>query len=412
MKKIILLLLSTILQFSLFAQIQIEKKNLSKEIKYLSGDKLGGRSPGSKGERKAAKYITSKFSKYGLQARGTDGYYQPFTYKENVTNPHATDEKGAKKRTGKNIIAYLDNSAEYTIVIGAHYDHLGHGDHGNSLDPDPKGKIHNGADDNASGTAGVIELARYYAENKVKENYNFLFICFSAEEAGLIGSKYFTANPTIDLGKVNCMFNMDMIGRLNDSTKTLLVYGTGTSPEFETWVHDMQNDNIRVITDSSGVGPSDHTSFYLKNIPVLHFFSGQHSDYHKPSDDFEKINLDGEVQILKYIIRLVDRINEKPKLPFTPTRNPESARTSFKVTLGVMPDYSYTGKGLRIDGVTDGKPASKAGLKQGDIIIQLGKTDIDNIKDYTKALGKFEKGEKTVVKWIRGETAMEAEVTF
>jgi Zn-dependent M28 family amino/carboxypeptidase len=315
------------------------------------------------------------------------------------------------ERKGINVIGFLDNSAVNTIVIGAHYDHLGLGHDHNSLDANPEDKIHNGADDNASGTSGVLELAKYFSENNVKENYNFLFICFSGEELGLLGSKKWCDNPTIDLTKINYMINMDMIGRLNDSTKKLLIYGVGTSP---TWVPLLQKTNayFSIKMDSSGIGPSDQTSFYLKDIPVLHFFTGQHSDYHKPTDDVEKINLAGEKKVLEYIVDLINQTNSLPKLTFAKTASPVSTKSKYKVTLGVMPDYTFEGTGMRIDGVTDNKPAFKAGIKTGDIIIELGGQKINNVQDYMKALSGFNKGDKTIVGVKRGNENLSLALEF
>ena len=309
------------------------------------------------------------------------------------------------------MIGFLDNSAENTIVIGAHYDHLGLGHDHNSLDANPEDKIHNGADDNASGTSGVMELANYFSKNNIKENYNFLFICFSGEELGLLGSKKWCDNPTIDLTKINYMINMDMIGRLNDSTKKLLVYGVGTSP---TWIPllDKTNTYFSMKKDSSGIGPSDQTSFYLKDIPVLHFFTGQHSDYHKPSDDVEKININGEKKVLEYIIELINETNSMPKLTFSKTASPVSTKSKYKITLGVMPDYTFEGVGMRIDGVTDNKPAFKAGIKTGDIIIELGGQKINNVKDYMNALSTFKKGDKTIVVVKRGSENLSLPLEF
>jgi hypothetical protein len=280
------------------------------------------------------------------------------------------------------------------------------------LDANPSGKIHNGADDNASGVAGLIELARYFANNKVKEKYNFLFIAFSGEELGLFGSKFFTEHPTIDLTKVNYMINLDMIGRLDPITKSLAVSGTGTSDVWENELKKLSTD-LSVKTDSAGIGPSDHTSFYLKNIPVLHFFTGSHSDYHKPTDDWEKINYTGEKQVLELIVKLIEDLDGMPKLNFLATKNKSmgSAR-SFKVTMGIMPSYTSSEVGLKVDGVTDGKPAQKAGILSGDVIIQIGELQIKDIQGYMDALGKFQKGETVPVKLKRNGEQTTVNVTF
>jgi hypothetical protein len=280
------------------------------------------------------------------------------------------------------------------------------------LDANPSGKIHNGADDNASGVSGVLALAEYLSTNKTKEKYNFLFMTFSGEELGLIGSKKWCDNPTYPLSKINCMINLDMIGRLNDSTKKLMVYGIGTSPAFDKMIDATFSGQFSVKKDSAGIGPSDQTSFYLKDIPVLHFFTGQHSDYHKPEDDAEKINYNGMTQILSGIVRLLNSVDEQPKLVFLKTRTIENKSAKWKVTMGVMPDYTFEGKGMRIDGVTDGKPASKAGLKKGDILIEMGGDSVENVETYMKALSKFNKGDSTEVKIKRESEMLNFKINF
>jgi hypothetical protein len=320
---------------------------------------------------------------------------------------------GDKKRTGHNVIGIINNGASNTIVFGAHYDHLGYGEDGNSLLHSADKQIHNGADDNASGTAALIELARLLKLSKDKNN-NYVFIAFSGEELGLFGSKYFTEHPTISLPTVNYMVNMDMVGRLNDSSKAITVGGYGTSPVWgEVFTTLSKQKYFTVKYDSSGVGPSDHTSFYLKNIPVLFFFTGLHSDYHKPTDDHNKINYTGEVYVIKYIESLVNLTNTRGKLAFQKTREPAMGTTArFNVTLGIMPDYTFSGSGVRVDGVTDGRPAQKAGIQTGDIIIQLGSFNTSSLETYMQALGKFNKGDKTTVKYKRGEQMKEGSVEF
>ncbi len=390
---------------------QISTDNLKKHISYLSSDELKGRGTGTDDELKAAQYIAQQFEHLKLIPKGEKGsYIQAYEFTE-PQNPHAVADSGGKKNTLRNVIGYLDNQAKYTIIIGGHYDHLGMGHDGNSLEANPAGKIHNGADDNASGTAGVIELARYYATNPIKEKYNFLFICFSGEELGLYGSKLYCEKPVLPLSEVNMMINMDMIGRLEPKTKKLMVYGVGTAPQFVDMIAGIKSA-MDVLTDSSGVGPSDQTSFYLKDIPVLHFFTGQHSDYHKPSDDFDKINYDGEKEVLEYMIRLIDEVEKQPKLKFLKTRSSKSDTPSFKVTLGIMPDYMFSGVGVHVDGVTDGKPAHKAGLQKGDVIVKLGDHKVNDMQAYMKALSEFKKGDTTTVKVIRDNNVVESKVTF
>ncbi|HNV29299.1 MAG TPA: M20/M25/M40 family metallo-hydrolase [Cyclobacteriaceae bacterium] len=403
-----LLLFLLLLTISSFVSAQkIEEKNIKTHIKFLSDDALQGRLTGSEGERMALDYIEKQFKALKLQPKGESGSFeQKFPFKSGV---HGTGTEG----TAHNAVAYLDNKADKTIIIGAHFDHLGLGENGSSLDANPKGKIHNGADDNASGVAGVLELARYFSKNKISEKSNFLFICFSGEELGLYGSKYFTDHPSIDLTKVNYMINMDMIGRLNPTTKSISVSGSGTSPVWETLLKNMSGTQLNIKTDSAGVGPSDHTSFYLKNIPVLHFFTGSHSDYHKPSDDWDKINYEGEKEVLDLIIAVIEKLDTEPQLAFLPTKNKSmSSSRSFKVTMGVMPSYTSDVAGLLVDGATDGKPAQKAGIQTGDIITKIGDFEIKDIQTYMDALGKFEKGQTVPVKIKRKSEELTLNVTF
>ena len=406
--EIIATLFALSLSVSSFAQTSTE--NLKKHVYYLASEKLKGRGTGSSGEKLAAKYIAKQFKKYGLAPKG-DGksYFQTVEFKL-PANPHDTLAGGVKRRL-TNVVGFIDNGAEYTIVIGAHYDHLGMGRDHNSLDANPEGKPHYGADDNASGTAGMLEMARHYTGNKVKEKYNFLFIAFSGEELGLIGSKKFTAKPTIDLGKVHFMINFDMIGRLSTETQKLIIYGVGTSPTFVP-VISTTSTTLSLKTDSSGVGPSDHTSFYLENIPVLHFFTGQHSDYHKPGDTPEKINYEGEKQVVDYVIALTNKLIEYRKLQFTATKTKSEDTPKFKVTMGIMPDYAFEGAGVCVDGVTDGKPAAVAGLLRGDVIIKLGDVEVDGMQSYMKALAAVKKGDTATVIIQRGTEKLTKTVAF
>lgn len=312
--------------------------------------------------------------------------------------------------TGNNVLAYIDNNAKYTVVLGAHYDHLGRGEDGNSMHAAKDGAIHNGADDNASGTAALMQLATWIKQDKLRK-YNYMMVHFSAEELGLIGSKKIVEELGLDSSKVAYMLNMDMVGRLNDSTHALTVGGVGTSPAWGRVVN-VNDERFKIVVDSSGVGPSDHSSFYYQNIPVLFFFTGTHSDYHKPSDDANKVNYEGEAQIMLYIYSIVKRMDFIEKPEFTKTKQQSVGKVRFKVTMGIMPDYSYTDGGLRIDGVTDGRPAMKAGLQGGDIITKLGDIEIRGIQTYMEALSEFDEGQKTTVTFKRGEEEMTKPLTF
>ncbi len=368
------------------------ENKIKEDVSFLADDKLEGRQTGTPGELKAAEYIQNRFKELGLTAKGTNGFYQDFTFKPK-TNPHeevtfTENEDGTI--TGRNVIGFLDNNAENTIIIGAHFDHLGYGGDG-SLYRDSIKAIHNGADDNASGVAVMLNLiSKLRAKNT---NNNYLFMAFSGEEMGLLGSNYFVKNPTVDTKAVSYMINMDMVGRLKDSA--LAVYGTGTSPLFKQTLKS-HNNNFKLIQKESGVGPSDHTSFYLADIPVLHFFTGQHSDYHKPSDDVATLNYDGMATISNYIFNIITDLNDNGKLAFRKTKS-EKAQVRFKVGLGVIPDYMFDGKGMRIDGISEDKPAQKAGLQKGDVVTELGTKKVTDMMSYMKALAVFKKGDKTTV---------------
>lgn len=315
-----------------------------------------------------------------------------------------------KKRIGHNVIGYINNNAPTTIILGAHYDHLGYGEDHNSLYAGSTPMIHNGADDNASGTAALIELSKMLRSSKMKKS-NYLFVAFSGEELGLFGSKYFTDHPAINLTTVNYMINMDMVGRLNDSTHGLNIGGYGTSPSWARMI-DTTNKYFKIKFDSSGTGPSDHTSFYRKDIPVLFFFTGTHMDYHKPSDDADKINYTGELQVIKLIYDIVKSSDKMDRFTFAKTRDAASGKNTFKVSLGIMPDYTFTGNGVHVDGVSAGRPAEKAGIKTGDILFQLGDYKFSDVQTYMDALNKFNKGDATKVRLMRGKNEMTFDIVF
>lgn len=383
-------------------------RRMLEDVVFLANDKLEGRATGSEGEKIASEYIAKRFKQLGLAPKGSDGYFQSFSFKPKK-DPHSevkfTETTSDSIVTGRNVIGFIDNKMENTVIIGAHYDHLGYGDEG-SLHRGEKA-IHNGADDNASGVSVMLNLA-----DKLKNtntNNNYLLMAFSGEEMGLLGSNYFVKNATIDTKKVNYMINMDMVGRLKDSM--LAVYGTGTSPIWSQTINSLNSD-FKLIEKESGVGPSDHTSFYLNDIPVLHFFTGQHENYHKPSDDAELLNYDGMYQISEYIYAIISDLNDNDKLTFVKTKNESDNVPRFKVTLGVIPDYLFDGKGMRIDGVTDDRPAHKAGIKKGDVVVKMGSIKIVDMMSYMKGLSQFEKGNTTTVEVLRDGKIVETEVTF
>ena len=401
-------------KFILFISIVSCNNNISYEnrifddINYLADNKLEGRQTGSKGEQIAADYIADRFKVLKIDAKGTDSYFQDFSFNKS-SNPHEQvtfeDTDNENQIFSKNVIGFIDNGAKNTVVIGAHYDHLGYGGQGSLY----VGKeIHNGADDNASGTALMLDLANQLKFDNFNNNY--LFIGFSGEEMGLLGSNYFVKNPTIDLSSINYMINLDMVGRLKED-KSLAIYGVGTSPIFKQTINS-NNDSFNIIENESGVGPSDHTSFYINDIPVLHFFTGQHADYHKPSDDPDKINYQGVKEISDYIFSLISDLNDNGKIAFRKTKNESEEVPRFKVSLGVMPDYMFNKGGMRIDAVTEDRPGYKAGLIKGDVVIKLGEDDVEDMMSYMKALSKFESGDTTFVVVKREQDTIKKEVTF
>lgn len=382
-------------------------RSLKTDLTYLADDKLEGRETGTKGGELAAEYIAKRFAEIGLQPKGDNAtFFQTFNQKPKGVHGETLPDS-VKEVSVKNVLGFINNGAATTVVVGAHYDHLGYGEEG-SLNTGEKA-IHNGADDNASGTAALIQIAKDLKGKSANNNY--LFIAFSGEEKGLWGSNYYSKNATIPITSVNYMLNMDMVGRLAENK--LAVYGTGTSPVWNELLKKVIPDSIKLTKTESGVGPSDHTSFYLKDIPVLHFFTGQHADYHKPSDDVDKINFNGMVAVIDFIEKIIAELNDDGKLAFTKTKEEDKANTpAFKVTLGVMPDYMFSGKGMQISAVREGKPAEKAGLKAGDIVIKIGKTDVVDMQSYMQALSLYKVGDKVKVVALREGKKKTVKVVF
>lgn len=381
---------------------------IEKNLRVLASDSLMGRAIGTKGESMAAAYIVEGFKDREITAKGTDGYYQPFFVKKD-NMPHTNLKENPEKEgiNGFNVLGMIDNPGEEIVIVGAHYDHLGMGDFSSLHKGGPE--VHNGADDNASGVVAMLHLATLLKQKKLKRD--LLFIAFSGEEKGLWGSSYFVKNPTIDLDKVNFMINMDMVGRL-DEERGLAINGTGTSPAWNQLIMESNKDTLKLVLNESGVGPSDHTSFYLHDIPVLHFFTGQHEDYHRPSDDIEKINIDGIIKVASMIEQLILTTDEKEQLVFTKTKESPDNAPRFSVVLGVVPDYLYDGRGMRIDGINHEGQAQRAGLKKGDIVVQLGDSSITDLMSYMSALSGFTKGDTTEVKIKREDEELTFPIEF
>lgn len=371
---------------------QIKMPKLGKEltsreiVEYLASDALQGRLGGTKGDTLASDFIYAQMKKLGLNP-----VKQEFTVKRgNVVT--------------FNVYGKVEGSTGKYIVIGAHYDHLGLGGKEiGSRRPDTVA-VHNGADDNASGIAGVLHLAKHYAKGKNLE-HGFIFVAFGAEERGIVGSKHFAEN--IDPKKVVAMVNFDMIGNLRNNAITL--GGTGTAKEMDDIIYWAEKENwnaLKITRSAQGHGPSDHTSFYAKNIPVFYITTGATEDYHTPDDDSHKIKWGGIDSVANFVKCLVNQIQKYPQgLTFTDTGSPEASpmRGGFKVSLGLMPDVTgQVENGLRADMVVKGKPAHKAGMKNGDVIIQVNDIKIKDIEVYMKALGTLEKGDLVKVKVLRG----------
>ena len=346
-----------------------------------------------------------------------------------------------------NVVGVLEGSdpvlKNENIVIGAHYDHLGRGGEG-SLAPS-SGEIHHGADDNASGTAGVIELARIFSTQKPRLKRTLVFIAFGGEEEGLLGSNYYVNHPLMPIDKTVAMINMDMIGRMKD--RKLVIGGVGTAKEWRqliTQANMSQTTNIAVNSgapapkgvpivvsangrpimtvdpngafeltlNEDGYGPSDHSSFYSKQVPVLFFWTGTHSDYHKPSDTFEKINYNDEARILSLIARILRDVDSAgQRLTYTTAKSPPPRGGGFRVYLGTIPNYADSNDGLLLDGVRDDSPAAKAGLKAGDRIVKIGTRDVKNVYDYTYALGEMKAGQEYVIEVKRGSEKLTLKIT-
>jgi Zn-dependent M28 family amino/carboxypeptidase len=338
-----------------------------------------------------------------------------------------------------NVIGILDGTdpqlKKEAIVIGAHYDHLGHGGNG-SLAANSR-EIHHGADDNASGTAAIIELARQFAAEK-KNKRTIIFIAFSGEEEGLFGSNYYVNNPVFPLDKTVAMINLDMVGRLKDNKLT--VGGVGSSSEWKKLVgerndqktvllHQTFNPQTKRIYSSDirwidfpkfnlqlneeGFGPSDHSSFYSKKIPVLFFFTGTHNDYHKPTDTADKINYAGENQVISYVYSIAAAIDQNSVRPtYTVAKTTmQGGRSGFNISLGTIPNYADSDNGLLLDGVRDGSPAAKAGIQAGDRVIKLAGHDIRNVMDYTYMLGEMKADVEYEIVVVRGGETLTKKIT-
>jgi len=325
----------------------------------------------------------------------------------------STEVKEIEKK-GRNVAGMIEGSDPVLknefIVIGAHYDHLGIDQlKGSSMYKGEDKQIHNGADDNASGTTGLLEIAEKFGAMQGLLKRSIIFAAFSGEELGILGSTYMTNNFPVDIKNVAAMLNMDMIGRLNEEN-SLTIIGSGTSSKWKELLNQKNIYNFKLGMSDGGSGGSDHQAFSNKNVPVLFFFTGTHSDYHKPSDDSEKINFEGEVKVADYVFDIalaVANLEKRPeyvKVEEPAQRAGGGGRT--RVTVGTVPEFGYNGTGYKLSGVTDGSPAAKAGMKTGDIIVKFGPKTVGNIYDFMYAVQDYKAGDKVDVVVQRGGKEM------
>ena len=376
---------------------------LRSDIAWLADDRREGRATGTAGNDSAAVWLARRHAALGLRPLpGGDSYLQRFVARS-AQMAHAGTPDGSATQNVLALVPGRDPSlrGEY-VVIGAHFDHLGRSPAG-ALDPEARDVIRNGADDNASGTAALLELARMFSASPARRS--IVIAHFSGEELGLLGSQWFVDHPPVSMDSVVAMVNFDMVGRLRN--EKLIVYGVATARELGGIV-DSANTTPRLAVSAvgDGFGPSDHSSFYAKGIPVLHFFTDLHDDYHRASDDVERIEADGEARVVAMAERVVRAIADRPAR-LTPVRVAAPApmaggRTGSNVYLGSIPDMSAgDANGLRLSGVRAGSPADSAGLRAGDVIVQLGGRAVKDLYGYSDALYARTPGERVVIVYLR-----------
>jgi hypothetical protein len=400
----------------LAAQNLVEPPRLLDDIKFLTEDWLQGRATGSPGADSAATYLAWRFSEVGLQP-AAGGWFQSFTIGRDA--PLLRTGKGGL--VGKNVIGILPGRdpvlRNQTVILGAHYDHLGLGGFG-SLDPDSAGRVHNGADDNASGIAGLIQVAARLAASPPARTV--VFIAFSGEELGLLGSAHYVKEPIYPLDGTLAMINLDMVGRLRAGR--LIVYGAKTAKEFPALLDSLNwYAGLDIKAQGDGYGPSDQSSFYAAKRPVLHLFTDLHEDYHRTTDDWPKINLDGLKRVADFALGLVTALaNRRGPLTFVdvPASLPLQAAAPTITTpgygayLGTVPDMTISQGGVRLVGVRTGSPAEKAGLRGDDIITRIGKTETPDLQAMTDALRSYRPGETVEIVVRRGTTTTTVRATL
>jgi len=389
------------------AQHAAQPPRILDDIKFLTDDRLQGRATGSPGADSAAAYLARRFSQVGLQP-AAGGWFQSFTIGRDAP---AITSGGVTALSGKNVIGILPGRdpvlRNQTVILGAHYDHLGLGGFG-SLDPDSTGRVHNGADDNASGVAAVIQVAARLAASPPARTV--VFIAFSGEELGLLGSAYYVKQPIYPLTGTLAMINLDMVGRLRNGH--LIVYGVQSAKQFPALLDSLNwYAGFDLKAQGDGYGPSDQSSFYAAKRPVLHLFTDLHEDYHRTTDDWEKINLDGLKRVADFTLGLVTALaNRRTPLTFMeaapafPPRTSTAAVSSpgYGAYLGTVPDMTGAPGGVRLVGVRAGSPAEQAGLRGDDIITRIGSMETPDLQAMTEALRSHQPGDTVTIVVRRG----------
>lgn len=395
-----------------------EPPRLLDDVRFLSDDRLQGRMTGSRGADSAAAYLARRFSQVGLQS-AAGGWFQSFTVGREAP---AAREAQTGALVGKNVIGILPGRdpvlRNQAIILGAHYDHLGLGGFG-SLDPDSTGRVHNGADDNASGAATLIQVAARLAASPPARTV--VFIAFSGEELGLLGSAYYVKHPIYPLASTLAMVNLDMVGRLRNGR--LIVYGARSAKEFPALLDSLNwYAGFDLKAQGDGYGPSDQSSFYAAKRPVLHIFTDLHEDYHRTTDDWQKVNYDGLKRVADFSLGLVTALaNRRKPLTFLELPSPSVSQTTagpaegspgYGAYLGTVPDMTGAPGGVRLVGVRAGSPAEKAGLRGDDIITRIGSTETPDLQAMTDALRSYKPGEVVEIMVRRGATVTTLQATL
>jgi hypothetical protein len=376
------------------------------DIRYLASDALAGRLTGSPGNDSAAAYLARRFAALHLVPGGDDGtFLQHWTAGSTV----ATREAGVADRPTENVVGILRGRgplAGQDIVIGAHFDHLGRGPASSLATGDSAHLIHHGADDNASGTAAVLEIARMLATARERPARTIVFVLFSGEEEGDLGSAWYADHPDFSVDSTLAMINLDMVGRMRDNR--LLILGVKTATEWQPLLDSVNAAyHLDVRASGDGWGASDQASFFAKHLPVLFFFTDLHADYHRPSDTWDKINAPGVETVAEFAADLARRLAARPgPLTFVDAPVPQMA-SGTRAYLGTIPDMTGEPGGVRLSGVSAGSPADAAGLKAGDILIGIDADTVANLNDFQNALVKHHPGETVILRVRRGDRTLE-----